>query len=47
MSRQDRRALTVFGLAFLGLATYLVNPQLVAGLVWDLYSGLFILAGWR
>jgi hypothetical protein len=47
MSREDRRALTVFALAFLALATYLINPQFVAGLIWDFYSELFIFLGWR
>jgi hypothetical protein len=47
MSREQRRALTLSGLGFIALAAYLVNPQFMAGLVWDLYSGLFILAGWR
>ncbi len=47
MSREQRRALTLTALAFLALGTYLVNPQFIAGLAWDFFSGLFILAGWR
>lgn len=47
MSREDRRELTLSALAFIALATYLINPQFVAGLVWDFFTGLFIFLGWR
>lgn len=35
MSRENRRALTLTALALIALSTYLVNPQFVAGLLWD------------
>lgn len=43
MTREQRRALTVFALSFTPLIAYLIAPQFVAGLVWNI--GLFI-EGW-
>lgn len=43
MSREQRRALTVFALSFTPLIAYLIAPQFVAGLVWNF--GLMI-EGW-
>ena len=43
MSREQRRALTVFALSFTPLIAYLIAPQFVAGLIWNLW--LFI-EGW-
>lgn len=43
MSREQRRALTVFALSFTPLIAYLIAPQFVAGLIWSL--GLFV-EGW-
>jgi hypothetical protein len=35
MTRDNRRALTLTALALIALGTYLVDPQFVAGLLWD------------
>jgi hypothetical protein len=43
MSREQRRALTVFALSFTPLIAYLIAPQFVAGLWWNL--GLMV-EGW-
>jgi hypothetical protein len=43
MSREQRRALTVFALSFTPLIAYLIAPQFVAGLIWSF--GLMI-EGW-
>jgi hypothetical protein len=43
MNQEQRRALTVFALSFAPLVAYVIAPQFVAGLIWDI--GLFI-EGW-